>query len=119
MSKPRSIAAAEVRDAAPLFAALGDETRIRLLDRLSSHGPESIAGLSARHAVSRQAITKHLPGLSRAGLIRGDRLGRERIWQLEPKRLADAREYLDRISRQWDAALDRLRSFLEEPGPGE
>ena len=61
----------------------------------------------------RQAITKHLEVLSGAGLVRGSRRGRERIWELEPKRLADAHAYLDRISRQWDEALDRLRSFVE------
>jgi DNA-binding transcriptional ArsR family regulator len=113
MSKADAIAAAEVRDAAPLFAALGDDTRLRLLVRLSSRGPGSIARLSAKSAVSRQAITKHLKVLSGAGLVRGNRRGREQIWELEPKRLADARAYLDRISRQWDHALDRLKSFVE------
>lgn len=113
MSKANAIAAAEVRDAVPLFAALGDETRLRLLVRLSSGGPGSIARLSARSAVSRQAITKHLKVLSRAGLVRGNRRGRERIWELEPRRLADAHAYLDQISRQWDQALDRLKRFVE------
>jgi DNA-binding transcriptional ArsR family regulator len=104
---------AQVRDAAPLFAALGDETRLKLLVRLSSSGPESIARLSAKTPVSRQAVTKHLDVLSRAGLIRGNRRGRERIWQVEPKRLVDARLYLDRISRLWDDALGRLQRHVE------
>ena len=104
---------ARVRDAAPLFSALGDETRLRLLARLSSGGPGSIARLSARSQVSRQAITKHLEVLSEAGLVRSSRRGRERIWELEPKRLADAHAYLDRISREWDDALSRLRAFVE------
>jgi DNA-binding transcriptional ArsR family regulator len=64
--------------------------------------------------VSRQAVKKHLDVLSRAGLVRGSRRGREHIWQLEPGRLADARLYLERISRQWDDALDRLKLFVEE-----
>ncbi len=114
MSPARALAAAQVRDAAPLFAALGDETRLRLLVRLSAGGPDSIARLSARSPVSRQAIRKHLDALSRAGLVRGSRRGREHIWQLEPKRLADAQVYLDQISRQWDDALDRLKRFVEE-----
>lgn len=105
--------APRVRDAAPLFAALGDETRLRLLSRLSSGGPGSIAHLSADAPVSRQAITKHLRVLSQAGLVRSTRRGRERVWDLEPKRLADAHRYLDRISRQWDDALDRLKRFVE------
>ena len=113
MSAARKLAAAQVRDAAPLFAALGDENRIRLLVRLSSSGPESITRLSAESDVSRQAITKHLIVLSKAGLVRDERRGRERVWQLESKRLADARAYIDRISQQWDDALDRLKSFVE------
>ena len=113
MSPAKAIASAQVRDAAPLFAALGDETRLRLLVRLSAGGPGSIARLSAKSQVTRQAIAKHLEVLSEAALVRGNRHGREHIWRLEPKRLADAREYLDWISRQWDEALDRLKSFVE------
>jgi DNA-binding transcriptional ArsR family regulator len=113
MSQARGLAAAHVRDAAPLFAALGDPTRLRLLARLATAGPESIAQLSERAVVSRQAITKHLDVLARAGLIRGNRRGREHIWALEPKRLADARMVLDQISQQWDDALDRLKDFVE------
>jgi DNA-binding transcriptional ArsR family regulator len=113
MSKPRSIAS-RVPNAAPLFAALGDETRLRLINRLSAGGPGSITHLSEKSTVSRQAISKHLRVLSDAGLVRSSRRGRERVWDLEPGRLADAHEYLDRISRQWDEALDRLRKFVEE-----
>lgn len=112
MSQARPKTAEQVRDAAPLFAALGDETRLRLLAWLSA-GPESIARLSARSPVSRQAITKHLIVLSKAGLVRDHHRGRERIWKLEEERLADARDYLDRISQQWDDALDRLKNFVE------
>jgi DNA-binding transcriptional ArsR family regulator len=108
-----SSASASVRDAAPLFAALGDETRLRLLMRLSSSGPESISRLSAESDVSRQAIKKHLDVLAGAGLVRGTRKGREHIWQLSPKRIAEAQGYLDRISEQWDDALSRLKSFVE------
>ena len=113
MSAARALPAAEVRDAAPLFAALGDETRLRLLARLSANGPDSIAGLSARADVTRQAITKHLTVLSRAGLVRDERRGRERIWRLVPRRLEDAREHLERISELWDDALARLAKHLE------
>jgi DNA-binding transcriptional ArsR family regulator len=114
MSMASASAASRVRDAAPLFAALGDETRLRLIMRLSSGGPGSITQLSAKSDVSRQAITKHLRVLSDAGLVRSTRKGREQVWDLEPKRLADAHEYLDRISQQWDAALDRLKAFVED-----
>ena len=108
-----ALASAQVRDAAPLFAALGDETRLRLIARLSSGGPLSIARLSTKARVSRQAITKHLEVLADARLVRSSWQGRERIWELEPKRLDDAHRVLERISRQWDDALGRLKAFVE------
>ena len=114
MSRASAITAPQVRDAAPLFAALGDETRLRLIVRLSSGGPGSITHLQEKSAVTRQAITKHLRVLADAGLVRSTRRGREQIWDLEPRRLGEAHEYLDRISKQWDEALDRLRKFVED-----
>ncbi len=100
--------------AAPVFAALGDEVRLHLVARLCDEGPLSIARLSDDAAITRQAITKHLEALAGAGIVRGARRGRERIWQLETKRLAQARSYLDQISDQWDAAIGRLRALVEE-----
>lgn len=81
--------------------------------RLSEDGPLSIARLTEGAAISRQAITKHLGALSAAGLLHSRRRGRERIWQLETRRLSEARRYLDHVSAEWDAALDRLRRFVE------
>ena len=74
----------------------------------------SIARLSDGIGVTRQAITKHLDTLEQAGLVHGTRSGRERIWQIEPRRLEIARRCLDQISAQWDVALSRLRSLVEE-----
>jgi len=99
---------------APIFAALGDETRLRLVARLCASGPLSIARLTDGADVTRQAITKHLHVLAGAGLVRDVRQGRERVWELEPKKLEDARRCLDLISAQWDRALDRLRALVEE-----
>ena len=113
MSQLSAVSRAGVRDAAPLFAALGDETRLHLVMRLAAGGPGSISRLSANSKVSRQAITKHLVVLSDAGLVRSTRRGRERVWDLAPERLSDANEYLNRISRMWDRAIDRLRAFVE------
>ena len=100
--------------AAALFAALGDATRLQLLMRLSVSGPESIAQMSEKSAVTRQAITKHLQVLADAGFVAGERRGREHIWRLRPRRLRDAHAQLDRIARQGDDALERLRTFVEE-----
>jgi DNA-binding transcriptional ArsR family regulator len=99
--------------AAPVFAALGDETRLHLVARLCANGPQSIVRLTDGARVSRQAITKHLRALADAGLVRSTRQGRERIWQIRPRRLSEARRYLDQISDQWDRALARLRALVE------
>jgi DNA-binding transcriptional ArsR family regulator len=112
-SEVATMPASAVRDAAPLFAALGDETRLGILLRLSTDGPGSIARLGAKARVSRQAVTKHLEVLAGAGLIRDSWQGRERVWEIERARFADARGYLERISRQWDDALARLKTFVE------
>ncbi len=114
MSRSRSAAAAKVTGAAPVFAALGDATRLRLVARLCGDGPQSIAQLSEGAGVTRQAITKHLDALAGAGLVRDSRRGRERIWELAPKRLERARRSLEQISDQWDAAIGRLKAFVEE-----
>jgi DNA-binding transcriptional ArsR family regulator len=102
-------------EAAPIFAALGDETRLHLVARLCGGGPLSIVQLADGAAVSRQAVTKHLHALEQAGLAHSNRIGRERIWELKTDRLAEAQRYLDRISQDWDAALARLKAFVEKP----
>jgi DNA-binding transcriptional ArsR family regulator len=113
MSRAHSGAAHKLDDAAPIFAALGDATRVRLVARLSAEGPLSISRLSEGAGVTRQAVTKHLRAMDDVGLVRASRHGRERIFELEPKRIEKARRYLDMISADWDKAIDRLRSFVE------
>ena len=113
MARQRATARAFDR-AAPIFAALGDATRLRLVARLCDGGPQSIVRLTEGADVSRQAITKHLHALEAAGLVRGAREGRERVWALQPTRLDEVSRYLEAISAQWDAALTRLRSFVED-----
>ena len=100
--------------AAPVFAALGDETRLRIVARLARGEALSITQLSAGAPLTRQAITKHLHVLAGAGVAQGFRQGREQLWELNPRQLAAARHSLDLISRQWDAALSRLKAAVEE-----
>ncbi|HEU4539024.1 MAG TPA: metalloregulator ArsR/SmtB family transcription factor [Polyangiaceae bacterium] len=102
-----------MRASAPVFAALGDATRLGLVARLCAGGPASIVRLSEGAGVTRQAVAKHLRVLEGAGLVRGERRGRENVWRLEPRRLEEARRSLDRISAQWDDALDRLKALVE------
>ena len=113
MSRPDSAARA-LREAVPVFAALGDETRLYLVTRLCNEGPLSITRLGEELPVTRQAVTKHLSTLAAAGLVRDRRSGRERIYQLEPRRITEAQRQLANISAQWDAALERLKRFVEE-----
>jgi DNA-binding transcriptional ArsR family regulator len=101
-------------ESANLFAALGDPTRLSLVLRLGQKGPMSITRLTDKSAVTRQAVTKHLSVLEDAGLVKSATRGRERIWELAPERLEDARAQLDRISEAWDAALGRLKALVEE-----
>jgi len=103
----------DVSRAAPVFAALGDETRLALVARLSSEGPLSITRLTAGSAVTRQAVTKHLDVLATAGLVSDMRRGRERIWELELEQMEAARTYLAHVSKRWDEALGRLKQFVE------
>jgi len=109
----RRTAAIAFTDAAPVFAALGDGTRLRIVARLCEGGPSSIVRLTENTEVSRQAVTKHLRALEVAGLARSGRTGRERIWELQTRRLAEVRGYLEQISTQWDEALVRLRILVE------
>lgn len=103
-------------DAAPLFAALGDGTRLALVRRLGAGRPLSIARLAAGSGVTRQAVSKHLRVLEGAGLARGRRSGREVLWELEARRFAEATRFLEQVSRRWDDALARLKAHVETSG---
>jgi DNA-binding transcriptional ArsR family regulator len=107
-------AAAALEQTAPVFAALGDPTRLRLVARLGREGPLSIARLTDGSDVTRQAVSKHLRVLADAGLARGVRRGREQLWQMEPASLDEARRSLERISQRWEEVLGRLKTAVEE-----
>lgn len=104
---------ARLAHAAPVFTALGDETRLYIVSRLCREGPLSISRLAAGTTLSRQAVTKHLRVLSDAGLARSGRSGREQRWQIQARRLSEVRRLLVQISAQWDEALSRLSAFVE------
>ncbi|MEX0738654.1 MAG: metalloregulator ArsR/SmtB family transcription factor [Pseudohongiella sp.] len=101
-------------DAAPIFAALGDPTRLALLGRLQDGQPHAIVELTAGSGLSRQAISKHLAVLHEAGLVQSRRVGRESRYLVRPQGVQQARSYLAMVSRQWDDALGRLKSFVED-----
>jgi DNA-binding transcriptional ArsR family regulator len=111
----RKAAASTLKSSATVFAALGDQTRLGLLDKLSGGESQSIVQLTEGTRLTRQAVTKHLRVLQGAGVVRSARVGRESHFELDPQPLVDARTYLDHVSRQWDNALARLKAQLEEP----
>lgn len=113
MSRIQLRASAQLPGRACVFAALGDETRLSLIGKLSSGPPQSISRLAEGSTLTRQAITKHLRVLEGAGVVRSVRVGRESLFAFRPEPLKDLRSYLDRVSRQWEQALGRLKSFVE------
>jgi DNA-binding transcriptional ArsR family regulator len=98
---------------ASVFAALGDPTRLKLVAVLCAGGAFSIAQLTANTDISRQGVTKHLQVLADAGVVRDVKQGRERLWQLEPGQIEDAKRTLEVIGRQWEVALGKLKAFVE------
>jgi DNA-binding transcriptional ArsR family regulator len=105
--------AAKRRTPAPVFAALGDETRLALVAKLSGGQPRSISQLTRGSRLTRQAITKHLRVLERVDIVRSVHLGRESLFELNPEPIDEMKKYLDRVSELWDRKLARLKSFVE------
>lgn len=106
--------AAKRQPRAQLFAALGDHTRLSLVAKLCAGQPYSISQLTRRSKLTRQAITKHLRVLERAGIVHSVRAGRESRFQFDPQPMEEIKDYLDFVSQQWDRALSRLKSFVED-----
>jgi DNA-binding transcriptional ArsR family regulator len=115
LPRSRSAAARAIAGSASTFAALGDATRLRLVSRLTAEGPLSITRLAEGLPITRQAVTKHLRVMEDAGLVRSTPQGRERVWELDERRLQLARRHLDTISREWDQRLARLAAFVTRP----
>jgi DNA-binding transcriptional ArsR family regulator len=102
-----------LRSSAPIFAALGDETRLRIIAVLCAGGTLSITQLTTGTEITRQAVTKHLHILAKAGIVHHVKVGRERLWEFEPAPLTEARRSLDVIGQQWDYALRKLKMALD------
>lgn len=100
---------------AGVFAALGDPTRLKLVAVLCAGGAFSIAQLTANTDISRQAVTRHLQVLAQVGIVHDVKQGRERLWQLEPGQIEEARRTLEIIGREWEVALGKLKAFVESP----
>lgn len=114
LQRQRSSLAASGRANAPVFAALGDETRLALVAKLSGGQPRSISQLTRGSKLTRQSITKHLRVLENVGIVHSLHAGRESLFEFDPTPIEEMREYLDFVSEQWDHALVRLKSFIED-----
>lgn len=112
-ARARSSTTSRLTRQAPIFAALGDPTRLQLVSLLCAGGALSITQLTAATELSRQGVTKHLQVLADAGLVRDRRSGRERLWEFEARRVAEAQRALDAIAGQWDDALLRLQRHVD------
>jgi DNA-binding transcriptional ArsR family regulator len=115
--KTPSIRPSRRRSHAPVFAALGDRTRLALAAKLSEGEPHSISELTQGSRLTRQAITKHLRVLEHAGMVRCMRRGRESLFAFNPEPIQEAKGYLESVSEQWDQSLARLKVFVEERRP--
>jgi DNA-binding transcriptional ArsR family regulator len=102
------------RPRASVFAALGDETRLSLITKLSGGQPHSISQLTEGSKLTRQAITKHLRVLESVGIVHSVHTGRESRFEFRPEAIEGIKEYLDLVSEQWNQALSRLKSFVED-----
>ena len=100
-------------EAAAVFAALGEPTRLGLLGRLADGTPRSIAALARDLPISRQGLTKHLRVLQAAGLASVERDGRQQLYRIDPAGLVTAEAWIATVSSQWDAAIDRLKHHVE------
>jgi DNA-binding transcriptional ArsR family regulator len=114
ISRRQEVTARKLHRNASVFAALGDTTRLTLVATLGDGVPRSITELTEGTNISRQAITKHLRVLEDAGLVKSTTVGRQNIFAFEPRTLIRASQSLDLIAQQWDAALQRLKEFVEE-----
>ena len=114
LHKTRSRWAAKRQSHAPIFAALGDETRLALVAKLCGGEPYSISRLTKGSRLTRQAVTKHLRVLERVGIVRRAHVGRECRFKFDPEPMAEMKDYLDFVSEQWDQGLSRLKAFVEK-----
>ena len=99
---------------AQLFAALGEPTRLSVVDRLRDGSERSIAAIATGLPISRQALTKHLKVLEAAGIANSRRLGRETVYRMDPAGLVAAEQWIADVSTQWDRAIDRLKKHVED-----
>lgn len=111
--KHNSSAALKFERHVPIFAALGDSTRLSIVAKLIDGKPHSISSLTSGTKVTRQAVTKHLTVLENVGLVLNSKVGRESLYELNPKPLKSLQEYLDVIAAEWEQTLTHFKDYVE------
>ncbi len=99
-----------------MFAALADPTRRRLLDQIARQGPLTATELAGGYPMSRQAVVKHLSALAGAGLLAGERHGRDVRYRVVAGGLGDAATWLTEVGQRWDRRLTALQRHLDPEG---
>jgi DNA-binding transcriptional ArsR family regulator len=96
-----------------LWSAIGDPSRRQVLDLLVSNGEVSASWLAGQVPFSRQAVSKHLVVLERAGLISRRKQGREVLYQVQADRLDQASRAMSELAAQWDLRLGAIKRLAE------
>jgi ArsR family transcriptional regulator, cadmium/lead-responsive transcriptional repressor len=101
-------------DADRLWAALGDPTRLRIVDLLLEHGEATASTLAGALPITRQGVSKHLTVLEREGLVTAHRTGREVRYAVRRERLDQATAAIARIAARWDTRLAAIKKMAEQ-----
>ena len=101
------------RDDEELWAAVAEPSRRLLLDVLLAQGEATPTTLASELPFTRQAVTKHLTVLERAGLVEGHKQGREVRYKIRPDRLDAATQAMSRVASKWDARLKAIKQLAE------
>ncbi|SRR5581483_6586697 len=104
---------------APIFAALADPMRRKLLLNLAEGSPKTATQLAKEYPISRQGILKHLHILEEAGLVTVHQEGREKRYSLTPEPLTELEQWIKEVSAKWDQRLLRLKTLLENAESAE
>jgi len=95
-----------------VFQAIADPTRRDVLKLLANEG-RSIAEISSHYDMSRTAIVKHLNVLTKAGLVFGQKIGREKVYHLKPEPLTEVKQWIDYYEQFWNNKLSKLKFLVE------
>jgi DNA-binding transcriptional ArsR family regulator len=98
---------------AVVFNALGDPTRLKLVQKLSKGNSFTITAVSADFGLTRQGVRRHLQVLVDAELVKLEPKGRDVLVKLNPTTLDKAKKMIIKLEQQWGHRVDALKSFVE------